>query len=247
MVEPSVLKLIQYIVATATRKGFSSLWTIHVVKYLYLVDYYNAKSESKSLTKWDWKFWNFGPWTAQSYTAVQEAIDKGFIQTKTNYTNRNNSKLDEANEYVAFFVDPSDMTDSEYERLGREVIPHIRTRMALDSMIGKFGFKTNPLLHYVYNRTEPMQDVSKGDLLDFDNLSWPETNKVENKPIKKRKIKKAKSIFEKIKNLDKPTYNPPKGKFDDLYFKCVDILNEQDELEVEDGLTAMASIKDVVI
>ncbi len=52
---------------------------------------------------------------------------------------------------------------------------------------------------------------------------------------KKKRIKKAKAILEKIKNLDKPVYCPPKGQYDDLYFKCVDILNEQDELEVTEG------------
>ena len=246
MVDVGILKLIQFIVATAVRKRFRSLTTIHIVKYLYLADYFNAKTEGRTITGLEWKFHTYGPWSLNSYRGIEAAVNEKYIQTKVMKNTKKSNKLDESNEYTTFYVDPEKVTDAKYERLGKEVLPKIRTRIALEHIIEKYGLKTNPLLNYVYNRTEPMQDAVKGDGLCFKNLSWP-TRQIENIPLEKRKIKKAKEILKKIKNSETPVYYPPKGEYDDLYFRCVDILNEQDKLEIDEGVEVIASIKDIAI
>lgn len=247
MVETRILQLIKFIVATASRKGFNKLWTIHVVKYLYLADYYNSLSQKGTLTNWRWKFWDLGPWTTSSYAAIESAIQSGYIQSEMIQANSRSNSIDENNEYRAFYVGHDELTDAEYENLGRALIPDIRARMALESAIEKFGFKTNPLLHYVYKRTDPMQDVIKGDTLNFDGLSWPQNNVVENPKIKKRKIIKANGILEKIRQSASPRYSPPSGKFDEVYLQCMSSLNEQDNNEIEDGFEIISCVKDVNI
>ncbi|MCY4643049.1 MAG: DUF4065 domain-containing protein [Bacteriovoracales bacterium] len=243
MIETVTLDLIRFLVATASRRDISGLTTIHIVKYLYLCDYYNSKTEGKKITSWDWKFWNFGPWCSNSYTAVKEAMDKNFISSRVTQSRKD---IDEANEFLVFYVGREELTDRAYDDLGRKVLPQIRTRIAIESAIAKYACRTNPLLHYVYNETEPMLEVSKGDYLDFKGLKWLENAKIEKKPIKKRTIKKAKVILEKIRNKEKPTYHPPRGEFDELYFKCINILNRQDELEIDDGFDAVASVADKI-
>jgi len=75
-----------------------------------------------------------------------------------------------------------------------------------------------------------MLGVKKGDMLDFDNLSWPEAKKVNEAPIKKKKLKKAKEIMARTK-AEKPSgYHPPSGKLDDTYLTGMEILDSDDLL-----------------
>ena len=248
MIKNDILKLIRFIVVTAIRNNFPGLWTIHIIKYLYLADYYNAKTEDKIITNLQWIFWNYGPWTSEICNVIQQAEKQGFILSKPTLSKKPSKDLNEENQYLLFYLELDVITDREYEKLGREVMPKVQARMALENIIRSYGCSTNPLLHHVYNRTEPMtRNVKKGDLLDFNNLSWPEQVKVEKETIKRKKVKKAKEILKRIKDLKKPEYYPPNGSYDSLYFKCVDILNEQDKLDIEDNIEVIASVKDVAI
>lgn len=245
--DDKILKLIQFIVATAVRKGFRNLWAIHIVKYLYIVDYYNARSEGKTITGQRWKFWTYGPWTTDSHNAIHEARDKGFISSRPKVTKH--LDLDEESEYEVYYVESEEISDRGYEKLGREVIPNIKTRLAVEGNIKKYGLRTKPLLNYIYNQTEPMQEeIRQGEYLNFDNLSWPETTeKIKSKPLKARTIKKAKEVLKRMRNTEKKNYSPPKGKFDEAYFKFIDTFNDEDALNIEDGVEVIASVKNVAI
>jgi|GEM_PF-529892 len=246
MVEDKNLKLIQFIVATAQYKNGNGLGTIHIVKYLYIVDYFNSRSENTTLTNWNWKYWIYGPWSLKSYDAVVEAVAEGYIQSKSLQSKHTFTKVNESNEYQFFFCNLGEITSSKLEELGKKVIPNVRTRIALESIIKKYGSNTNPLLNYVYSRTEPMLDVKKGDILNFENLSWPEGNKSKKTPIKKRTLKKAKAIIAKIKAEKPPGYHPPSGKFDDIYIAGMEILDSSDLLEEGATIEAIACVKDIL-
>ena len=223
IVTEQILKLVRFIVGTARECEFSRLSTIHIVKYLYMADFFNAKSEGRTLTSWKWKFWDFGPWAIDSYHAVNNAASKGFISSEARESKYHN--LDESNEYHLFYCDQNNLTDDELETLGREVLPNIRTRIAIQGIIKKYGNKTNSLLHYIYS-TEPLMGKKRGDFLSFEGLAWPKESAAPTIPMGKKKLKKAKEIIKRIKERRPPIYSPPPGKFDDVY------LSEIKNLEV---------------
>ncbi|WP_412470366.1 MULTISPECIES: type II toxin-antitoxin system antitoxin SocA domain-containing protein [unclassified Halobacteriovorax] len=240
------LKLIRYIVATANRCGCRFVWTIQIIKYLYLLDLYNARSEQKTLTGLDWIFWDFGPWTVESYKQINEAAINGYICTNIK-TRISPDNINEANTYTAFYVGVDDLTDNEYEKLAQEVVPNIQTRMAIQGSIKKYASDTKKLLHFVYSGTEPMIGVVKGDILNFENLKWIDNRPAEKVDISKRKIKKAKEILSRIKNRKKPAYNPPSGKYDEIYFECVSSMDREDDCDLNDIPNILACVKDVVL
>ncbi len=43
-------------------------------------------------------------------------------------------------------------------------------------------------------------------------------------PIEKKKLKKAKEILKRIKEKRPSSYSPPPGKFDDVYFSGIEML-----------------------
>ena len=239
-----ILNLVRFIVATARERGFDRLSTIHIVKYIYIADLFNAKSEGRTLTPWKWKFWDFGPWTLESYRAVGDAVSRGSISSETRESKYN--RLDEANEYQLFYCDRDDFGDEELETLGRITIPNARTCTALRGIIGEYGNRINPLLHYVYS-TEPLHGKKHGDHLCFDGLAWPETEEAKTVPIKKKRLKKAKEIMKRIKERTPPAYSPPPGKFDDVYYSEMAML-EGDGSGTADGkgrLEGIACVKDI--
>lgn len=216
-----------------------------MVKYLYLADYYNSKSEQKKITDWNWKFWSFGPWAVESVDFISEAVQNGYILAQSMPGVKRDDSPNESNDYLLFHSDEK-LTDTELEKLGRAVLPDVRTRMALVARIGKFGFKTNPLLNFVYTNTESMAGVKKGDLLDFENLSWSEQTEVTIKPIKTKKLKKAKEIMARIKAEQPAEYHPPTGGYDEIYYAGMNALDAEDLVgEDEDGLIGVACVKDI--
>ena len=138
-VNEEALKLIRFIVGTAREKGFNLLSTIHIVKYLYIADFFNAKSMGKSVTLWKWKFWDMGPWTLDSYQALKDATLRGFISSETKESKYQDFNLDESCEYQLFYCDSEELSEDELETLGREVLPNIRTRIAFQGIVGKSG------------------------------------------------------------------------------------------------------------
>ena len=132
--DETILNLVRFIVGTARERGFSRLSTIHIVKYVYIADLFNAKSEGRTLTSWRWKFWDFGPWVLDSYSAVGDAVSRGFISSETKESKY--GRWDESNEYQLFYCDQDDLGEGDLESLGRTVIPNIKTRIALQDIIG---------------------------------------------------------------------------------------------------------------
>ena len=248
MNQNQIVHLIRFILATAARDGLPHLWSIHLVKYLYIADYYHARFEGTTITGWQWKFWTYGPWCTDYMVAIGEAQNSGLVLSKKK-PRPNPGGVDEGgNEYNVFYVDGDDTSDRTHDQMGRSLIPNIRARMALQGIITRYKLNTNPLLHFVYHQTEPMQGVVKGDFLNFNNLQRPSTTTAEtSKSLKRKTIKRAKEILKRMNATPKSEYHPPKGLFDGDYFKFINELDGQDEVGIEDGTEAIAVLDDVAI
>jgi len=181
------VKLIQFIVCQATEFEVS-LTPIRVVKFLYLADLYHARENGgETLTGWPWKFVYFGPYCGESIAALNEAVSNGFIDAKSF-----ESKYDERDRFLY-------SCRSEKE-------PDIANNLSLyvwsslKEAIKKWADDTPGLLDHVYYDTEPMEDVQRGDLLDFSKARLPiELPKLEMKKISKSKAEKAKQLISALR------------------------------------------------
>jgi len=148
------VKLIQFIVCQTTEFE-ASLSPIRVVKFLYLADLYHAReNKGKTLTGWPWKFVYFGPYCSESITALNEAVNDGLIDAKSF-----ESKYDEKDRFLY-----SCRSEKEPD-IAKDLSLYVWS--SLKEAIKKWADDTPGLLDHVYYDTEPMKDVKRGDLLDF--------------------------------------------------------------------------------
>lgn len=204
---------------------------------MYLADLYQARIKSgHTFTGFPWRFIYFGPYCREALHCIEEASRAGYICKETF-----ESKFAEDKDYNLFSC-----ADTDAEGLEEQV--HIRILSQLQSAINRLGDDTPLLLDYVYFETEPMEDVRKGDLLDFSKAKIPEPLKtVQLKKIPEEKIKLAKEKIQLIgkklkKDRDKLIQDERHAEKykDESYYKFLRFLDGE-ELEV--GLKGIAKIK----
>jgi hypothetical protein len=181
------VKLIQFIVCKGTEFE-ASLSPIRVVKFLYLADLYHAReNKGETLTGWPWKFVYFGPYCTESITALNEAVSIGVIDAKSF-----ESKYDEKDRFLY-----SCRSEKEPD-IAKDLSLYVWS--SLKEAIKKWADDTPGLLDYVYYDTEPMEDVKRGDLLDFSKARVPiELPKIEMKKISISKVEIAKELISALR------------------------------------------------
>jgi len=182
-----VLNLIKYIVCYATDHSIA-LTTIRLVKFVYLADLYNARfNKGETITQFPWAFINYGPYCSNVMQSIDDAALKGFINSKA-YENNYSEK-----DYRLFSC-----YDENYLSIKKEF--QLAVMSELQYAIRKYGDDTAQLLDYVYFNTEPMQNVRKGDRLDFSLAEQPKPlASIETKKLSKKNIETAKGLVNKLK------------------------------------------------
>jgi len=184
-----------------------------------------------------WAFVYYGPYCSEAYNYIEATADKGLINKQTY-----ESKYEDSKDYSLFSCHTFQTEDIETG------LP-IEVTSGLKDSIKKYGDDTAKLLDYVYFDTEPMEDVKKGDILDFSKTKRPHVGK--NVQIKKLTdtdlniIKKhLKLIGDKFKsgrsNIDKDNFETKKWK-DSLYYNTIDSIDDED---LPEGLKGTARITD---
>jgi len=226
------VKLIQFIVCQATEFG-ASLTPIRVVKFLYLADLYHAReNRGETLTGWPWKFVYFGPYCTESFLALKRAVDDGLIEAKPF-----ESKYDDKDRFL--YSCPSEKESDVESQLS------IYVWSSLKEAIKKWADDTPGLLDHVYYDTEPMEDVKRGDLLDFSKARLPiKLPKLEMKKISKSKAEKAKQLICALREqYQASSYNLSEEKVqmvrDGAFRKSLPLVDDED---LEEGLSGIAEI-----
>jgi hypothetical protein len=226
------VQLIQFIVCQATEFG-GSLTPIRVVKFLYLADLYHAReNKGETLTGWPWKFVYFGPYCAESFLALKRAVDDGLIEAKPF-----ESKYDDKDRFL--YSCPSEKGSDFENQLS------IYIWSSLKEAIKKWADDTPGLLDHVYYDTEPMEDVKRGDLLDFSKARLPiELPKLEMKKISKSKAEKAKQLISALREQYRASsYKLSEEKVqmvrDGAFRKSLPLVDDED---LEEGLSGIAEI-----
>ena len=224
------VKLIQFIVCQATEFG-ASLTPIRVVKFLYLADLYHAReNRGETLTGWPWKFVYFGPYCGESIVALNEAVNNGLIDAKSF-----ESKYDERDRFLyTCHLEKEPDTANDLS---------LYVWSSLKEAIKKWADDTPGLLDHVYYDTEPMEDVKRGDLLDFSKARLPiELPKLEMKKISKSKAEKAKQLISALrKQYQASSYKLSEEKVqmvrDGAFRKSLPLVDDED---LEEGLSGIA-------
>lgn len=233
-----ITQLIQFIVWYARQLGIP-LTTNRLVKYIYLLDYFNAQMNSgETLTHLPWAFVSFGPYCREAREAISDAVRAGLINQQSFQSFFGGEK-----EYYLFSC-----SGDEGEQVGDQL--DIRVSSKIKAAMKHFGEDTPALLDFVYFHTEPMAAVrKKGDRLDFSlcmpplNIQIPKTP-----PISKKKKEQAdiliSRLVEKMRHGSEALLEDEKQSEkwkDESYYRALDAMNSED-LPV--GLKGSAKIGD---
>jgi hypothetical protein len=145
-------------VATSVRDCGGAPTKTKILKLLYLLDIESYRKTSATLTGFDWKFYRFGPWTAEYDDALLAAVE-------ANKVTLNAPNADEG----ATFINPT-------EGLAlATVFPDIVQRLTAQKIIGTWAVRPMvELLDYVYFHTAPMKDAVRNEALNFSTIAKEE-------------------------------------------------------------------------
>lgn len=216
-------QLVQYITWLASEQG-EVLTPIRLVKFLYLADLYYARYfQGETITKWPWRFVHYGPFCGQAMEAINQATKNELIEAIPFESNFD----DEEHFYYRCRL--------EEDHPLHDILPASVT-LPLENAIKKWASDTYQLLDYVYFETEPMENVSYRDKLDFNKAKKQEIiSQVSMRQLSKEKIKKAKEAIRKLKEnwlAEKENTNAVEPIYDKLYYQALEVMEEEDLLEI---------------
>jgi hypothetical protein len=196
--DKNVENLIKYVVMTAGEEDSfyeRSLGPIHILKYLYLADYFYAmRFEGSTFTGVEWKFHNFGPWSLSTFQMIEPTL-LGAGATHNQYS----SKFGEE-DAVRWCLINKDLLAQIKQK-----IPPAITRK-LNICIRKFKKDTEELLNFVYN-TKPMRCAAPREELEFSHLTPSEVvnsdTALRMDSLSKKRIGKLKERLSSLKDKQK--------------------------------------------
>ena len=229
----NILELIQYIAWLATERE-EALSPIRLVKFLYLVDLYNArKNKGQTLTGWPWKFVHYGPFCSESLKAIKEAVEKKYIEAYSY-----ESKFDDEEHFL--FRYKADKEPTLSPQLPIYIVGPLQV------VIRRWAGDTFGLLDYVYFETEPMAGIKPGDILDFSKAKeMPVVHEIPMKKLSRKKLAEGKAIIAKMRdNFNKGLQVcETRAIYDETYIRALEYLNGED---LNLSMTGKAIIEDTV-
>ena len=211
---PDLKPLIGYIVDQVQEQG-GSLGMTALIKLVYLVDLEHYRTYGRRATEIDWIFHHYGPYDSALESEIK---DNGFVQVhgdrQTGYG----------------FSRPHDRQglhrsfDDEYGNSGRLISNRVVEQWGLESL--------NALLDYVYFQTEPMQDVERGDSLDFSTA--PIIGATSDRPIEVRlpdeRLKELRALWDKREEerTRKPPRKPLNVPYDEITEEAYRVMAEDE-------------------
>lgn len=146
---PDLEELILYVVGRSSDRG-ATLTRTKLVKLVYLIDVARAEGLGRTLTGLRWRFLHYGPYAAELGATLEElesreAIFGGSFGDATLYRGAR------------------DVPDTENWPAS--------ISMSVDRVVDEWaGAELNKLLDHVYFHTTPMQDVQRGEELNFSQV-----------------------------------------------------------------------------
>lgn len=144
---PHLQRLVDYIVQKlSNHEGTAARTRLAKLLYLFDVEYYRVHGHP--FTRLQWRFLHYGPYD----TALAPYLGSDEVTTAAGHR-----------AYVA---------RGSYEDVSVEDILSLSDRMILDRVVEQWGPEDLPVLFdYVYFGTEPMENVARGEVLDFSRVA----------------------------------------------------------------------------
>jgi hypothetical protein len=227
--------LIRYTVWYATQREIK-LTTVRLVKFVYLADLFYARAHGgATLTGFPWAFVYYGPYCSEVMREIDTLSQVHGGICKQSFESRYGDK-----DFQLFTCNDPDAERLE-DRIPNEVLYPLR------ESIRKFGEDTQALLDYVYFDTEPMEDVRKGEVLNFRKARPIVREKAQPLArLSKKDIQAAKHhISNLVGKMKKRLHQLDQEKtatsqfYDDIYFEALASVDEED---LETGLQGTARI-----
>ncbi len=144
---PHLQRLVDYIVQRLSdHEGTAARTRLAKLLYLFDIEYYRVHGHP--FTRLQWRFLHYGPYD----TALEPYLGSDEATTTSGHR-----------AYVA---------RGSYEDVSVDDILTLSDRMILDRVVQQWGPEDLPvLLDYVYFGTEPMENVTRGEVLDFSRVA----------------------------------------------------------------------------
>jgi len=188
-----------------------------LLKLLYLFDVEYFRVHRQTFTRFQWKFFHLGPWTAE-YEPILEGLVAQDVLIESQ-----SSRSD----FDTRFYRTSEHIDLD------AAIPGIKDEMVLKSILKRWGdCSTGEILDYVYFRTEPMEFGIRNELLDFSHIA-EQKPLTYSRPSSGRSEKEVQALRLRFKHRGpqhseteraEPTVTPP--RYDDEFFEAMSKLEE---------------------
>ncbi len=126
-----------------------------LLKLLYLFDVEFFRANRRTFTRFEWKFFHLGPWTAEYEPIVNKLVANGVLI----------EQLSSRSEYDTKFFRSSE--HHEFSKLFSSFADEAVLRRVLNTWAEN---STGEILDYVYFRTEPMEHGIRNERLDFAHI-----------------------------------------------------------------------------
>ena len=199
-----VLNIFKEILKQAREEGYS-VGITKLVKLLYLLEVEYYRLYQKRLTDLEWKFFHYGPYAPEIEEILKSPdIDQEEIDISDERIFR--KLLVAKDRYKKYSAEPG----------------FIRLITRIVNEWG--GADLRSLLDYVYFETEPMQDVERGEILDFSEIKPWHVERIKKIKVNQKRLHEIrKHINEHIKDVKRPII---KVKADNILSECLKIWDE---------------------
>ncbi len=212
----NLTQLVQAILTRAReREGYVN--KTKLVKYLYLFDLEHYRWFGRTLTGFTWMFYLYGPWAKEFEDFYAEMLKRNHVQV------RQGTRPDLDTE----FVEPGEQV--ELADVVEDVTLELAFRRIVDTWADR---RLGEMLDYVYFHTEPMQEATRGSLLNFGRIEkggepapTPEPHRPDRRAIER--VRRA--IAERRTRAMAPgpvAFTP--APYDEHYFEALRIADEDD-------------------
>jgi hypothetical protein len=210
------------ILSELEESGIRSLTVTSLVKFVYLVDYAQAKSNAgATFTDLHWRFLHFGPFDG----AVMDDLTVLDSRRALDLVNGGDTQRD----YQIYQLTES-VTRKTLEAIG------VTKRAAgmVKQWLQSYARDQSKLLNFVYYDTEPMAEAQPQDLLDFSVCradNWKDIKPIAAKPLPAAAVKAYRERLAARNLREAAQKRPPivwEGAFDEAYHRAMAILDSDD-------------------
>lgn len=221
---PDLKPLINYIIDQVNQQG-GNIGRTALTKLVYLVDIEHCRQYGQPATALQWQFHHYGPYAAELQSEIQYL---GLDADEDQFTGKRGNRP---------------VSGYRYRPTGdwREIQGAFNTNYAAsvkrcaDQVVGQWGLESlATILDYVYFETEPMQDVRRGDFLDFSKIPKEtivpqNTAKLEfSDAFVKDMRQRLKERREKRDAAKKKTRKATEPRYDDVYYEACKMMQAEE-------------------